>query len=462
MPGNLKHSKTGQEKKTSYSKGGEQPAQAEDKNLTGEAQNASLPPFPVLLQWLEYYHAQTGSWPEPGAYNNPLTLHLNSNLDSTLHVEKPFLMLLPDKTKKETKNRSEEIIFTNATTYDFRASLYYRVALDLVEENHVLTTKPVSEEIVLTLTSLLAWCCYPYFTDEYTDKGFGMGMYLPLKKWSKELRMRKATLSNCLKELEDAGLIEICVPNISATKAFKRFYRLAIPLHQVLPIFDPSETIGTNTAETVQDESLQSYNDPEPDINQPEPAMEFPSAGTEPMIMSSQINNYKDIKSKAIRHDHGASVETGTVEEKLDFLSHKACFPGYSSPDGLTALDSREALKFASNSALDLFTLRKIYHQVLSAWSTGKCTRNPIGFFHYALTRHLKQKPSRFSNQIEISEKMRFKAEPFTGTYKKVGSRFRPVSTPINTSDPTYQISPKELAGSQEEQSLQKSDKYGL
>ena len=451
MPGDLKHLKTGQEKNTSYSQGSKQPAQTEDKDVTGTEQSVLLPPFPLLLEWLKYYHAQTGSWPEPEANNNLLTVHHNSNLASTLHAEKPFLTLLPHK----TKNRSAAIIFANASTYDFKVSLYYRVALDLVEENHISTTGPVREEIVLTLASLLAWCCYPSFTAEYKDKGFGMGMYLPLGQWSKELRMRKATLGNCLKELEEAGLIEICVPTTNATKAVKRFYRLAVPIHQLLPIFDPNETTGATIAETTQGESLQSYNDPEPLISQPEPDMEFPSAGTEPMIMPSQINNYKHIKSKTIEHEHGALADTGTTEEKLEFLSQVACFPGYTSPDGLIALDSREALKFASNSALDLFTLRKIYHQVLSAWSIGKCTRNPIGFFHYALTRQLKQKPSSFSNRIEISERMRFKAEPYTGTYKEVGSRFRPVSTPINTSNLTYQISAEELAGSQEEQSLQ-------
>lgn len=430
--------------------------------------NPGLPPFKVLLEWLTYYHAQTGAWPEPEEYKRLNTV--NSNYGQ---IEgKPILTMLPGKNKKVVTG-NPEFGPSSSFYYDYRSSTYYRTALELIE-TYTSAARPVSEVSILTLSSILAWCYYPDFLARFKEQGDRVGMYLSLGQWSKELRMRKATLGFCLKELEDARLIEICVPIPGTTKPVKRFYMLAVPLQQPLPLFDPKKTTGAITVDTAQVDGFHTYTylpqiNLEPLYKKPEPAItEFPSTGTESepesetMIMSSQINNYKNIKPKTIKHEHGASADMGTIDDKLEFLSQEACFPGYASPDGLTALDNREALKFASNSDLDLATIKKIHQQVLSAWSTGKCTRNPIGFFHYALTQHLKQKPAStsISNHLENPERMRFKAEPSTGTSKKGGSRFRPVSTPINTSDDlTYESNPTVLAGSQDEQSSE-NDPY--
>lgn len=388
-------------------------------NNPGQA--TDLPPFNVLIKWLSYYHTQTGSWPDPEEQGGFVARASEPQIGS----HKPSLKILPIKIKTSgaaTSNSKTEIASTN---YDFRHSIYYQAAQELIE-NHVSADQPLNETSIQVLASFLAWCHHPAFQSELAEGGGGdLGMYLSLEQWSKGLKIRKGTLGCCLKELEALNLIKICLPLSQGkrVKTVKRYYSLTVMLQKQLPVFNPTES-GITSTEQHKVVGLQQTGliqvSPEPLDKRPEPG--FNSSP----YMNHDINNYKNIKLTNNHEHDDTSTVTGTVEEKLEFLSQKACFPGYTSPDGLTALDNREALKFASNPNLDLFSLREIYQQVLTAWAAGKCSKNPIGFFHYALTRRLNQKLSRPQTQAANPKGFNSGAERSTGTTEKIGSRFRP------------------------------------
>lgn len=443
---------------------------SQPKTLVQLKADSELPPFNVLLKWLSYYHTQTGTWPEPAA--EPVAAAAaaaaaatnNPKSNEPTYEDKPHhLTILPGKST--TKN-ANNVVTTKQTlvpdssvsnNYDFRSSIYYSTALALVEtyehgrgHDHAAAGR-LSEASILTLASVLAWCHYPPFLTRYKERGAGPGMYLPLDQWSKSLRMRKATLGTSLKELEAAGLIKTSQSAVDETtnKKVTRYYRLAVTLRQPLPLFDAAEPSGPAREFAASVESCQ--NDPgcintkaEPQSEEPEPeSIKAPELGTEESTSSQPMNhdiNYKNKKlNKPKNHDHepDPSASSGTSEEKYEFLAQKACFPGYTSPEGLSALDSREALKFASNPALDLYTIQKVYHQVLSAWSTGKCTKNPIGFFHYTLTRHLTHKSATPSMLNNIAAAFESTWEPKSGTGKKSGSRNQ-LTIPYSSIETSY------------------------
>ncbi len=411
-----------------YSGGNAGPG-AEDNN---EKPEPALPPFDVLLQWLSYYHTRTGVWPSPEENKDKRPPVINYNPRRT--EDKPLLKVLTNKPNKPGKAAA----IPDFTYFDYKSSIYYQVALEQIEK-HVPAPegKLLDETRVLTLASVLAWCHQPVFLAGYKDKGYGLGMYLPLDRWSKELKMRKATLGACLKDLEAAGMIKICTPDFEKGNSVKRFYRVTASLQNVLPTFEPGQTVNAlacaGRTEEYKTGSRESLN------KSREPVIEsVPASGNDfeqsPMNMDSQfhVNNNKNIKPKTIKHEHVSSLTPGTIDENFEFLSQKATFPGYSSPDGLVALDSREAFKFASNPALDLFTIKRIYHQVLWSWSAGKCTKNPIGFFHHSLTQYLKKGSP---NPPELLKRPVYSipADPSPiGTTGKTGSRFRPSNSTSN------------------------------
>lgn len=399
------------------------PDNEKPQNGTNQAEEI-LPPFPVLLRWLEFYHTQTGNWPHPEALEE--TVPFNP-------AEKPLLTLLPTpayfnagvgghdqkqtvsrkgrskgasgnfiekETIKPVSNKGEEILFKLAAAYNLKTSVYYHTALDLIQTQTALYAQSllVSEETTLTLASFLAWCRLPASRNGIKGQSTGMEMYLSLDRWSRLLKMRKATLGRCLKELAGLNLVEIVdadnhVSDFSNTaRKGNRVYRLMVALQQPLPVFDP-----------LQDSTgITSLNGQEPsDVNGEPLVNRFRVLETgselelqaEPVDMSHANNkNYKEFNAK--KHEHEVLVETGTgdlVSEKFRFLLEVASFPGYASPEGRITLAEKEAHKFAVESRLDLFSIKKIYQHVLATWSAGKCTKNPLGLFHYSLTRHLKQ-----------------------------------------------------------------------
>lgn len=473
-------------------------AQTAQPLATGEQskEKVELPPFNVLLNWITYYHAQTGIWPEPDNGSIATKLKAAAATAATncqIPENKPLLSIVPAKAgiKKVAVAVDTEATLTlnGSTNYDFRSSLYYSAALVLLETiGPVQAVKPWSEPSILTFASLLAWCHYPAFLTRYNEKGNGLGMYLPLGQWSKSLRMRKATLAASLKELEDAGLIKTYYQTTGnelaaaapPTPNLRRYYRLEVVLKQPLPIFDPTKIgaasgVFTSQVKNYQPDAGEGDTNPELHVTGSEPQFILvPYLGTKEssraVSMTHDVNNktknYKNIKQNSIKnHEHEASAGVGvsvrvgveTLEEKLEFLSQKARFPGYISPEGLSALDSREALKFASNSALDLNSIQKIYHQVLSAWSTGKCNKNPLGFFHYTLTRYVKQKPSLSNKQLNSPTEFTCRPEPEpephfgTGKKVKVSSRF-PSTTALAETEEAYLAGQTATALNQETQ----------
>src|SRR4051794_40689277 len=99
MSAKLKHSKPGQERNAAASQIETQPDPKDAKPSSGAEQAISLPPFPVLLQWLEYYHTRTGVWPEPESVKTPSSNQPKAEFLSSVTVptEKPLLTLLPAK-----------------------------------------------------------------------------------------------------------------------------------------------------------------------------------------------------------------------------------------------------------------------------------------------------------------------------------------------------------------------------
>lgn len=376
-----------------------------EKPATGVDQTPALPPFPVLLQWLEFYHTHTGQWPEP-----------ESSADTAptpAVAAKSFLTLLPDagrNLKAISNNRPKkaaEINFALATGYNLHGSVYYHAALEVLQK--YATLKPQTEELVLTFASFLAWCHYPPFVAKFQAEKAGPAMYLSQEQWSKVLKIRKSTLNQCLRELEEMGLVETGGSGAGAGDKTdgrsNRVYRLAVPLAERLPDFEPFQ----NDARTPKEK-------PEPEV------MEFPELGTEDkpeLAVMTHARNFKDLKNKKTKkHEHGISLAPGTDPERFEFLVGVASFPGYTSPEGLVTLDARQAQRFATDPALDLSAIKKIYHRVLAAWSLGRCTKNPIGFFHYSLTQHLKQATEKPSSIGPTGTR------PGTASLKNNGSRF--------------------------------------
>ncbi|MBN9389284.1 MAG: hypothetical protein J0I20_14745 [Chloroflexi bacterium] len=441
VKGNVRFSKgsTKQERpNTPALKNGQPTSHVEDHQSETTLAEETLPPFPVLMRWLEFYHTRTGQWPQPETLEET---------EPGSPAEKPLLTLLPtpaffnasntglagNRDQKEVNPRKprlktekavtsvkgsekEEAPFSSLAAYNLKESVYYRTALDLIQKQAAFTASSLfsqnpqaGEETTLTLASFLAWCCLPLSGNLAKPKSepVKMEMYLSLDRWSRLLKMRKATLGNCLKELAGLGLLDIADADGAVGKG-NRVYRLAVALPQPLPLFDllqdstvntslngqkPSEKIGElalsqfRVHETVGERELQ-----------PEP------------FAMNHASNLESKKIKSKKHEHENQVEVGTGDfndEKLLFLLETASFPGYASPEGLITLAEKEAQKFAADPRLDLASLKRIYSQVLATWSAGKCTKNPLGLFHYSLTRHLKQPatgaPSRPGNLLPLS-----------------------------------------------------------
>ncbi|MBN9393300.1 MAG: hypothetical protein J0I20_35035 [Chloroflexi bacterium] len=445
----------------------EEPVSREDGGL-------ALPPFKVLLQWLHFYHARTGSWPEPeelATFLVPATANRSANIPnysvatnthpdnkaittelSSQTMEKRLLKFVPVKSTREKEAVNLKAALDRATSFELKSSPYYRAALDLIEKHAAFNT--LSDTAVLTLGSLLAWCNYPKFIANFEEKGFGPSMYLPLEQWSKTLKMRKATLSACIKELEKTGLLLTHAQTSAGTA--KRCYRLAVPLGQTLPTFDPCEAIGEREPaaepESINTQPLGTQMNSEPEVMTHEQNYNLiQNKNNKPM--SNQDLNKKN-------HGHEGPVEPGTVEEKLTFLVEVASFPGYTSPEGLVTLDKREALKFATASQLDLNSLKRIYHHTLKAWTNGKCTKNPIGFFHRSLSAHLNQQGTAnlttpFQPALPDLENLPSFKVPGTGISKFSGSRFpkqavRRNGSPIYSDDKSVATAQSDLAGTED------------
>jgi hypothetical protein len=411
-----------------------------EKPVGRENAGLALPPFKVLLEWLHFYHAQTGTWPEPAGLASTFPASATANIpdypvttgkpdpDNEASndapggrvTEKPLLKFVPVKSAREKDADGLKVALDRAASFDLKSSQYYRTALDFIENHSAFN--PVSEAAILTLGSLLAWCSYPTFVAGFKEKGAGPGMYLPLEQWSKTLKMRKATLSGGLKELEENGLIK--TRTLTPAGTVKRCYTLAVPLYQTLPLFDPA--------------GVESDREPGPEPESINTQPVGTQIGSEQATMNHEQNkkfiqneNNKQLSNQLVNkknHEHGNPVEPGTVEEKLVFLVEIASFPGYTSPEGLVTLDKREALKFAAASQLDLNSIKKIYRQTLTAWTNGKCTKNPLGFFHRALTAYLNQGPANLNTSFQPTlpdlENFPTREMPGTGNRLTLSSRF--------------------------------------
>lgn len=413
-----------------------------------------MPPFPVLLRWLEFYHTRTGHWPQPEtleevapgspaekplltllptlAFSNPSSAGLSDSRDQNqTGPRKPRIKAeagagneiagIEKETAKIVNKKEEEPLFKLAAAYNLKTSVYYHIAFDLIQRQAALSATGLlaqnlyNEETTLTLASFLAWCCLPAPENPAKPENdpVKMEMYLSLDRWSRLLKMRKATLGRCLKELSGAGLLEIVEANnpesdfSNIIKRGNRVYRLAVALPQPLPLFG---LFQNSTEDTSLYEQEPSEKNGEPSLKQ------FRALETvgelEPQPEPTTMNHANNLKSKKIKtkkHEHEILAEGGTTDftgEKLRFLLETASFPGYASPEGLITLAEKEAQKFATDPRLDLANLKRIYSQVLTTWSAGKCTRNPLGLFHYSLTHHLKQAaaatPARPTNQLPV------------------------------------------------------------
>lgn len=98
------------------------------------------------------------------------------------------------------------------------------------------------------------------------------------------------------------------------------------------------------------------------------------------------LANTKTATQKSKKSPEYLSQELSAEEQaKFDFLHKQATFAGYSHKDGQITLDSREALKFALNSALTLGQIKACYDQVNNLWCKGECHKNPLGLLHWML-----------------------------------------------------------------------------
>lgn len=242
---------------------------------------AALPPFEILLQWLAYYHAQSGIWPAPPGPNEiPIS---QKNLTVNTEVASPPIKLEDVSRERNLAAAEQRDASFNSgsgsgsgshsrSSYNYRGSIYYTVASEISHTSTSTTQGPISPGALLVLASILAWSQHPFFKDKcLTSRPW---MSLPLSRWSRELKMRKASLALYLEELQKAGLVSYGTLNdnilekseaqllyeerhklalLTASNrsnsyskggttrlapGYVRIYRLAKPLPRALPTFD--------------------------------------------------------------------------------------------------------------------------------------------------------------------------------------------------------------------------------
>lgn len=448
-----------------------------------------LPPFEILLEWLNHYHTLTGNWPTPSSGESTLGAVDNVKVNPPTEV-----LRFPDQTVQEVSRESSFARSSSAgwpgSSYDYRGSIYYEVARQVAASFNTLSSSvsssPLSPGALLVLASIIAWSQHPFFKEKCLTATAGNWMSLPLSRWSRELKMRKASLSAHLLELQVAGFISCGTikDNILANEELQllleqreafllltsdhleisseierkkitnprnslgstRIYRLRIAPSTPLPTFERSNQLPVNNPDVNGASSSQPSTNSgvglftpepvknikaEPAINlteavptKPEPLKAEIASGMAPCTCSyfihdkntdnhvinhgtsqAKISNLSlsDIQREPLIFDqpvspgsatqsNGASdfeIENSHQDEIFTFLTVEAHFPGFSRSDGRQTLDEREARKFAFSPYLSLQKVKLIHSQVLSLWKAGKCTRNPIGFFHNRLSQRL-------------------------------------------------------------------------
>ncbi len=214
--------------------------------VRAEYQYQPLPPFPVLLQWLHFYHNQTGEWEEPPLSADQASLELERQPEIKNEFP-PFLNLFsknnnPVKSEKEGEGEAKEEktaienpvvselkivnrkkaragsrlaiqLTTGGSTgkFDYFRSAYYEVARMAIERYSVRELAPATARgCGLVLALLLAWCHHPLYRGRQGRTGHtGRWMTLPLNRCAVETGMRVATFQLYLTELQACGLIRL-------------------------------------------------------------------------------------------------------------------------------------------------------------------------------------------------------------------------------------------------------------
>lgn len=172
------------------------PAVTSESSLN-EGNHPALPPFEILLEWLDHYHTHSGSWPTPPLSGKTQACSVNRKL-RVVSGAKP-----PQEVSRESAHIYPSTSPSSNRLYDYRSSVYYRAATDIAASNNAYSS--ISPGALLVLSSVLAWSHHSFFKDKCLATNFWMS--LPLSRWSRELKMRKASLSAHLHELQEAGLI---------------------------------------------------------------------------------------------------------------------------------------------------------------------------------------------------------------------------------------------------------------
>ncbi len=487
------------------SKESKESTEVENKAFQNEPIPPELPPLPVLLNWLVFYHRQTGVWEDPfhlfQSQNYPNTA-LIAQAEYQAQTSSLFKKVQPGKSQQRlpvlTKTPFQQSVFSPQSSKneneigdelqgqsareiglpDPNLQKFQEAAAELISSGR---QPPVSLKAQKVLGSFIGWCHYPHF---YNSRGReGLWMSLPLGSWAKQLKIRKSALSQALQELETAGWIEIergpkklilGVPNLGKSQIYRlkqdSDWQLNLPPFRTKEIDQTEQTKQTekpakgsgsqplyfvvpNIPELIEGKVSAQVQTPalflelDPPI---EPVLSVSRTSDLGEPVPSCINPLHEVKdNKRMKHEHGGRgegenqpiglFESSKTRAKFEFLTREAFFPGFKRSDGRATLDEGEARKFAANQLLTLEAIKQVYFLVYNLKSEGKCTRNPIGFLHKLLTKHIEQIEEvnglptgtvpTFEDKVKARARSKFNLKETTGTLQL------PVEDPLRYTD---------------------------